>query len=1031
MKIRYFKTKKSIITLCLFFFGLLVSAQQSQISGTVLADDGQPLPGATVLVKETSKSVVTDFDGKFQIKANEGQTLVVSFIGFTDNKIVISSKKSYTITLKSTSNDLNEVVVTGYSKEKKKDITGAVSIVAVADLDKVATPNVISKLQSRVPGLTFTSSGVPGGNDTQISIRGLTSVFGGTGPLWVIDGVQTNSPAGLNPNDIESIQVLKDAASAGIYGTEAAKGVIIVTTKQAKAGVQKITLDSRFTINKIRDNFNVLSAQEWLDVRYKAQGNVPVAAGNFAYSPGNPLPEFLDDNQNLRLSNTNWVDVISRNSISTTTDFGYSFANNKWKIFTGLGYAKDDGVIRYTYYERANFRLNSSVKLFKDKLTLGENLTIVNFQEVKGNSMEDALLQNPLIPVYGEDGTWGGPTGSGLQDKWNPLAILYINKDNVQKTWRSFGNVYADLNIIEGLTFSSKLNFDINRYKYDEHTAAFNQNGSILGNRVLLGGEEFARYARNRNNSDTFILTNLVNYTAKFGEHSLNAFAGHEVYKKDQNNNYNRLQVPYGTKVDFENYKQYDIIADSSILDAYGIGPDSRRESMFAKVNYDFASKYYVSASVRRDGSSRFGKNNRYAVFPTASAGWTLSNEKFLENSSIIDNLKLRASWGGNGNADILEYAQYSIFNNALENSNYDLNGSGSGPISTGVSANQVGNPNLKWEQSYQTNLGLDLDLFNKRVNFVVDVYEKKTSDLLLQIVQPSVLGEAGKTLFFNAGDMTNCGIDMVLGYNSKSQNDFKYGATVTFSRYKNKITRLNNSDNFILNGISYTGIGHPIGSYYGYVADGIFRTPEEVAVHAEQTGKALGNIRYRDLNGDGVINQDDRTIIGNPHPDFTYGINLSASYKQWDLNLFFDGVQGNDMYNAQREMLDFAYFGFNHGKNTLDAWTAENANSMIPALSTTDTNDQKRASTYFIEDGSFFRLKNINISYNFNQEKIKSLGLSSAKVYLQAENIFTITPFSGFDYEVPGLSRTGIGIAGMGVYPHTKTFSFGFNLQF
>lgn len=1032
MKIKYFKNKKNIVTMCLFFFGLVALGQQTQINGTVLSEtDGQPLPGASIIVKGTSIGTVSDFDGKFQIKAKEGEILVASFVGFIDTQVNVTSKKTYNIILKSSSNILEEVVVTGYAKEKKASITGAISIVSVADLDRVATPNVISKLQSRVPGLSFTSSGVPGGNDTQISIRGLTSVFGGTGPLWVIDGVQTNSPAGLNPNDIESIQVLKDAASAGIYGTEAAKGVIIVTTKQAKAGTQKITLDSRVSLNTIRDKFNVLNSQEWLDVRYRAQGNLPVAAGNFAYTPGNSLPEFLDDQQNLRLSNTDWIDVISRNSISTTTDFGYSFANQKWKVFTGLGYAKDQGVLEYTYYERANLRLNSSIKFFKDKLNIGENLTVTNFQEVKGNSMEDALLQNPLIPVYAEDGTWGGPTGSGLQDKWNPLAILYVNRNNVEKTWRTFGNIYADLNIVDGLTFNSKLNFDINRFKFDEHSDSFNQNGSILGNRIILGGEEFARYRRNRNNSDTFILTNLITYSHQFGNHNLNVFGGHEIYKKDQQNKFDRVQVPFGTKVDFENIDQYDKIADSSILDAYGIGADSRRESMFAKVNYDYSSKYYFSASVRRDGSSRFGKNNRYAVFPTASAGWTLSNENFLENSNVIDNLKLRASWGGNGNADILEYAQYSIFNMALENSNYDLNGSGSGTINTGVSANQVGNPELKWEQSYQTNIGLDLDLFKKRVNFVVDVYEKKTSDLLLQIVQPSVLGEAGKTLFFNAGDMTNRGIDVVFGYNSKSQNDFNYGVDLTFSKYKNKVTRLNNSDNFILNGISYTGAGHPIGSYFGYVADGLFRTPEEVAVHAEQTGKALGNIRYRDLNGDGVVNQDDRTIIGNPHPDFTYGINLSASYKRWDLNVFFDGKQGGDMYNAQREMLDFPYFGFNHGKNTLDAWTPENANSLIPALSTSDTNDQKRASTYFVEDGSFFRMKSVNLSYSFNRNSIKGIGLSSAKLYVQAENLFSITSFTGFDYEVPGLSRTGIGIAGMGVYPHTKTFSCGFNLQF
>jgi TonB-linked SusC/RagA family outer membrane protein len=1032
MKNKFLINMKQLKFICLFLFSMVAFGQDVTINGSVTSEsDGQVLPGATVLIQGTNKGTTTDFDGNYQLEAKQGDVLVISYVGYKEAKITVADGANYNVVLQEDIAQLEIVIVTGYATEKKKDITGAITVVDVDELNSVATPNVISKLQSKVPGLSLTSSGVPGGNDTQISIRGLTSVFGGTGPLWVIDGVQTSSPAGLNPNDIESIQVLKDAASAGIYGTEAARGVIIVTTKQAKSGTTKITLDSRLTLNTIREDFSVLGAQDWLDVRYRANGGVPVVAGNFVYTPGTPLPEFLDANNNLRVSNTNWVDVITKNAISTTTDFGYSVAKNNWKIFGGLGYAKDDGIIRNTYYERATLRLNTSIKLLKDKLTIGENLTVANFQEVRGNSMEEALLQNPLIPVYGEDGSWGGPTGAGLQDKWNPLAILHINKDNVQKTWRTFGNVYADYEIIEGLKFSTKFNFDHNSFKFNEHTAAFNQNGSTLGNIFILDGQDYQRFSRDRNVSDTYIFTNLLSYSKEFGSHSISAFVGHETFRKVQDNEHFRIRVPLGTNVDFGNIDQYEIIEDSSILDAYGIGADSKRESMFGKVSYDYSDKYYASASVRRDGNSRFGRNNRYGVFPTASVGWTISNENFMEDSKAINNLKLRASWGGNGNADILEYAQYSFFEQALENSNYDLSGGGTGPIDLGVSPNQVGNPDLKWEQSYQTNVGLDASLFDSRINFVVDVYKKTTSDLLLQTIQPSVLGEAGSTLFFNAGDMENKGIDIVLGYSSKLKNDFKFGVDLTYSAYKNEVTSINDSDNFILQGVSFTGVGHPIGSYFGYVADGLFRTPEEVAVHAEQTGKALGNIRYRDLNGDGVVNQDDRTIIGNPHPDFIYGINLSSSYKNWDFGLFFDGRQGNDMYNAQRELLDFPYFGFNHGLNTLDAWSPSNANSTIPALSTADSNDQKRASTYFIEDGSFFRLKSVNVSYTIDSERLSKLGLKTAKVYLQAENLINITSFTGFDYEVPGLSRTGIGIAGMAVYPHTKTFSLGFNLQF
>jgi TonB-linked SusC/RagA family outer membrane protein len=1029
--------KRSIQKLSFLLLLMMVcsytQAQRTLVGRVLDADTKEPLIGANVVIGEGAEitGTITDFDGNFTLEVPEGiNTVSISYAGYQAQVINIEGLDEVLVEL-SSGTLLDEVVVTGYTTQRKKDITGAVSVVKVEELQEVATPNVITKLQSRVPGLTFTSSGVPGGNDTQISIRGLTSVFGGTGPLWVIDGVQTTSPAGLNPNEIQSIQVLKDAASAGIYGTEAARGVIIVTTKQAREGTGGFTLNSQVTMNTIREDFDVLSGQEWLDVRYIAQGNTPVTAGNFVYEPGVELPEFIDAENNLRLSNTDWVDVIMQNSVSTTTDLGYSFASETFKIFAGAGYASDNGLMEHTYYRRGNFRLNASVKLLNQKLTIGENLTVSRFNEVKANATEDALLQNPLIPLYGEDGSWGGPTGAGLQDKWNPLAILYINRNNVEKTLRTFGNVYANLDITKGLTFSTKLNFDINDFDFDEQTEFFDQNGSILGNRIILDNQEYSRFVRRRNNAETFIWTNLLTFNKSFGVHTINAFVGQEVFDRNQTNDFHRIQVPLGTEVDFENIENYDIIADNAILDAYGIGADSRRLSLFAKFDYNFNSKYYIASSIRRDGSSRFGRNNRYAIFPTVSLGWTVSNEAFLADNRLIDDLKLRFSWGGNGNADILEYAQYSIFNNALENSNYDLDGDGTGPISTGVSANQVGNPDLKWEQSYQTNLGLDLSLLDYRVNFTVDVYEKKTSDLLLQVIQPSVLGEAGRTLFFNAGDMTNRGIDLSLRYNSNTGGDFNYGFGLLFSAYENEVTQLNNEDNFILEGVSYTGVGHPIGSYFGYIADGIFRTPEEVAVHAEQPGKGLGNIRYRDLNGDGTVNQDDRTIIGNPHPDFTFGINLSANYKRWNLNLFFDGRYGNDMYNAQRELLDFPYFGFNHGRNTLDAWAADNANALIPALNTADVNDQRRPSTYFIEDGSFFRLRTVSLSYNLNPRALDRIGINSARIFLQAENLINITSFTGFDYEVPGLSRTGIGIAGLGTYPHVKAVTAGVNLEF
>lgn len=1023
---------KNTISLIMLTVSLMLTAQQTTISGSVRTSDGVPLPGATVQVVGTTTGTSTDFDGNYSISANLGDTLMVSYVGFESLMVTVANNVNYNLTLTEDSEQLDEVIVTGYGTEKKSEITGAITVVDTEQLQTVATPNVITKLQSRVPGLNLTSSGLPGGSDTQISIRGITSVFGGGGPLWVIDGVQTNSPAGLNSNEIESIQVLKDAASAGIYGTEAARGVIVVTTKEAKEGKTVFNFSSSTNLNWVRENFDVLSAQEWLDVRYAAQGNAAVTAGNFSYIPGMELPMYLDDANNLRTSNTNWIDTVLKTSVSYRTDFTAAVSKGNWKLFAGLAHVADNGIMEHTYYNRSNLRLNSSIDFFEGKLTIGENLTVSKFNEVKANAMEDAILQNPLIPVYAEDGTWGGPTGGGLQDKWNPLGILYINRNNEQKTLRYFGNVYADFKLSENIEISSKYNFDVNNYEFDDRTGSMNQNGSILGNYILgADGNAVSRFNINRNDSETFIWTNLIKYNNAFGKHNITAFAGHEIFERTQNNTFHRIEVPFGTDVDYDNPSNYTILQDSSVLDAYGIGADSKRESMFAKLSYNYDEKYFVSGSVRRDGSSRFGRNNRYAVFPTASAGWTLTKENFLADSNTINNLKLRASWGSNGNADILEYAQYSIYNQALENSNYDIAGSGNGAIGQGVSPNQVGNPDLKWEQSYQTNIGLDANLFNNQVSLVVDVYQKKTTDLLLQIVQPSVLGEAGKTLFFNAGDMENIGIDAVLGIRPKTTGKLRYGLDLTFSAYKNEVTKLNNEDNFILEGVSYTAVGHPIGSYFGYIADGIFRTPEEVAVHANQPGKGLGNIRYRDLNGEGTVNQDDRAVIGNPHPDFIYGVNFDVSYKNLTLNLFFDGRYGNDMYNAQRELLDFPYFGFNHGKNTLDAWAVNNANAMVPKLNTADVNDQKRASTYFIEDGSFFRMKTINLTYSLSDEMLNQFNLDGASIFIQGENLLNFTSFSGFDYEVPGLSRTGIGIAGLATYPHTKSVSVGFNLKF
>lgn len=1011
--------------MCLLLFVFVASAQQRQITGAVLADDGQPLPGANVQIEGSKIGTSSDMDGNFKISTNEGAILVVSYIGYADAKIKVTSKNVYSIKLQSNLNTLSEVVVVGYTKEKKSDLAGAISVVKVADISQEPTPNILSALQGRVAGLQINSGGTPGGNDSQIIIRGLTTVTSGSAPLWVIDGVQTTSSSSLNPEEIESIQVLKDGASAAIYGTSAANGVIVVTTKKGKKGVSEFTFKSETTVNMLRDKISLLNSQQWADVEYQAQLGAGIATPTHPVLMNNgsgfTIPQYLDPNGLQTSANTNWVDEITNNTFSNNTDFGYRKGTENLSLYTQLSYSEDNGIQRYTGYDRLNARLNTSYKLFNERVTIGENFLYSKFNEVKANEFENAILQNPMLPLYSNVGDYATIITGGMQDKPNSVANLWSNRNNKQMNQRFLGNAYLDFKILDGLVFNTTLNFDKGTYRFKTRTEAFSTNGTIPS--------VFQKITTDDVDNDYLatIFTNTLKYDKNFGKHRFSLLAGIENSAREENFHNNQING-----VNITDPISY-IINDNAQYKTLIGKVETFKISQFGSLKYIFDDKYIVSGTLRRDGSSRFGTNNKYGIFPSASLAWNARNEKFLMESKLISNLKLRASWGVNGNDQIADYSYLSSYvdntvGNVVEFSDYNIDGIGLGSTG-GVLQSRQANPDLKWESTEQYNVGFDLGFFKERVTLQSDFYIKTTKDLILRPIALSINGESQPPLI-NAGSVSNKGFETILSYKSNPSNAFKYGIDLNFSTYKNNVESLDTDSNFLLNGVSITKKGSPIASFYGLIADGLFRTPEEVAVHADQPGKAVGKIRYRDINFDGKIDQFDRTIIGNPHPDFIYGINLYSSYKGFDVTLFFDGKQGNDLYNAQRAIGDFDYFSFNHNINTLDAWTPNKANSNIPALSTLNSNNELQPSSYFVEDGSYVRLKTITLGYNFDNEFTKKLGMNKLRFYLVGQNLFSLTSFTGFDYEVSGLSAGGIGVAGYGI-PHTKSMTFGINANF
>ena len=1016
----------------------MANAQQVNVSGVIKDATGETVIGASVMVKGTKTGTVTDFDGRFHVECTPGATLVISYIGYQTQEV--KAADGMNVVLQEAANDLNEVVVTGYTTQRKADLTGAISVVSVDDIAKQNENNPIKALQGRVPGMNISADGSPSGTAT-VRIRGI-GTLNNNDPLYIVDGVPTKAGMHeLNGNDIESIQVLKDAASASIYGSRAANGVIIITTKKGKEGKIKVDFDGSIAVSTYAHKMKVLNAKEYGQVMWQAyvnDGMDPNTNGlgyryNWGYnSQGTPvlngisMKKYLDDAGTTPAADTDWFDETTRTGVIQQYNVSVSNGSDKGSSFFSLGYYKNLGIIKTSDFNRFSARMNTEYKLLKNKmLTVGEHFTLNRTSEVQapGGFLQNVLQFNPSLPIYTEDGNYAGPVG-GYPDRYNPVAVLERNKDNRYTYWRMFGDAYLNLNPFKDFNIRTTFGLDYSQkqqrfftYPVTEGNVANNKNG------VEAKQEHWTKWMWNA----------VATYNMELGKNRIDLMAGMELNRQDD--------------IYFSGYKEgFSILnpdymwpdAGTTNPQAYGGGSGYSLVSFFGKANYNYADKYMASFTIRRDGSSRFGKNNRYATFPSVSAGWRINQESFLKKASWIDDLKIRASWGQTGNQEIDNLARYTLYvSNYGVNENggqsygtsYDIAGTNGGStLASGFKRNQIGNDNIKWETTTQTDLGFDFAFFRNTLYGNFDWYFKKTKDILVNMPGIAVMGE-GSSQWINAGEMENRGFEFNIGYRNQTHFGLKYDVTANISSYRNKITALPTTvaanGTFGGNGVKSV-IGHPMGAQVGYVADGIFKSQEEIDNHATQEGAGLGRIRWKDLTGDDKITEADQTWIYNPVPDFTYGFNIYLEYKNFDFTAFFQGVQGVDIISDLKKETDIwagLNIGFlNKGKRLLDAWSATNPDSNVPALSLSDNNNEKRVSSYWVENGSYLKLRTIQFGYNFPQTIASKLAMQRLRMYVSAQNLFTIksSSFTGVDPENPNYG-----------YPIPLNITFGLNVTF
>ena len=986
---------------------------QSSVTGKVTDASGTPLPGASILEKGTTNGTQTDFDGNFSIQVANGATLVVSYIGFTKQDIAINGQSNISITLEEDANLLDEVVLVGYGTQSRVSVTNAISSVSNEDLTETPAIGVQQALQGRAAGVQVTNTGAPGSNPL-VTIRGL-GTFGNNQPLFVVDGVPTGSLNSIPPESIESVDILKDASSAAIYGSRGSNGVILIKTKGGRQGKPVFKFSSYAGLSENTKTLDVLNAEQYLQYASEAYDADPVAPGNQVY----PGLQSADGS-----ISTNWQDAVLKTGVWQSYDVEASGGSEDVIYSVRSGYLKQEGTTLQTDFERYSLGLNTSINL-SDKITVGQTL---NLGVTRGNNegqagsssvLVNAIRFDPTKPVFDEDTNFFSEITTSVdgQDSENPVRIL-TNGTSVNTGTSIVGSLFGSYKIFPGLTYNLTIGLDHSYNNFDQFLKSI-----PTGSRQRLESET-------RKNRDKFIgtvVTNTLNYKTAINEkHNLDILAGYERNKS----NFERVEGFTANALTdaVENFNPGDVRNLSSFTS------ENNLQSVFGRIGYDYDRTFLLSGTVRADGSSRFPQGKQWGYFPSVSAGINLANLPFLEDNTTISDLKIRGSWGITGNNNI---GDYLFQTGLLTNFNYVLDGA----LVSGTRPARIPNENLQWEELTSLNIGADLALFNNALTLSMEYFKNESDGLLVSVPLPSSLGATDSNQTRNVGGTETTGLEFEVGYNDFN-GDFTWGANFNlFANLNTEVTSLGSVEaipngNYFQLDHNRLFVGEPLFHFFGLRTDGIFQNDAEVADHATQNQAEPGNIRFVDTNNDGVVNADDRVVIGDPSPDVTIGVDFNFKYKNVDFSVFLNGVYGNEIYNGNRYNLEQQARLFNMSTAVLDRWSPTNPSNTVPKA-TPGFVGNEAVSDRFIEDGSYTRIRSATLGYTITGKALENFGngfISKLRLYVSGQNLYTFTDYSGYDPEIVPILNNGttsaIGLD-QGRYPQPRTILAGLQVQF
>jgi TonB-linked SusC/RagA family outer membrane protein len=1039
--------RKSILFLFLLMTGAGLIAQQ-QVTGLVTDSSNEPIPGASILEKGTMNGTITEVNGRYTIEVNEGATLVFSFIGFESLEIPIDGRSSIDVTLQEAITGLDEVVVVGYGVQKKKLITGATSQVKGDILENRNSTDPLQALQGQAAGINITSTSGQPGEDMKVNIRGLGTI-GNSGPLFIVDGVQTGGIGYLNPSDIESIDVLKDAASAAIYGSRAANGVVLITTKQGKKGTTRVSFDGYYGLQSRAKEIEMLNSQQYGMIMNEQHINSGGSPSNLPFNL-NDLPAYTESGP----ADTDWLgEMFVDNAVTQNYSLNVSGGNDMGVYSLGLSYTGQEGIVGgkdNSFYERYNGRFNSEKELFEGNVRIGQHLTFaytnnngISVGNQYSNTLRGAFNVSPLHPMYDDNGEFFNAASSTIVDQhgntyWNsleghPYASMVLGNQNTNNDQKLLGDVYAEIDVLEDLTFKTTFGIDYYANERRTYTPIYELSDYAFS--------DYSEASQRMGKGLTYNFDNILTYNKRFGLHNVEGMVGISsrqyngswMYSSNADVAFDDLDHAYINNTTNQEWAKLSLQGAPEAED--------KLLSYFGRVQYNYDETYMFNVVFRADGSSKFAEGNRWGYFPSLSAGWVMSNESFMEDLSFLNFFKLRASWGQNGNQNISSFQYMAPIK--FTQATYAF-GDTEGENTNGSYPSRLSNEDLKWETSEQLNIGFDANLLNNHLTVNFDWYEKTTKDWL--VIAP-VLATAGTDApFINGGSVINSGLELVLGYNN-NLGDFRYSVNLNGAYNQNEVQEIPTEDG-IIHGAGNTLFsnspefyraesGHPIGYFWGYETDGVFQNTGEVQDHTNPDGTIIqpkakpGDVRFVDQDNDGKLNDDDKVELGDPNPDFVYGLSVNLNYRAFDFYLNGNGVAGNQIVQSYRGHTDkYA----NYTTAILDRWNGEGTSNRIPRVTNSNVN-YNQFSDLFIQDGDYFRISNVTLG--FDVAKVMEMGyFSKFRVYASVQNLYTFTSYNGMDPEVGyGLDNgetdnfsSGIDL---GYYPRPRTILFGINVNF